>query len=88
MNQPGAICYYSLMPALDTSPEIEALQIKMRRAMTPAQCLDMAIEISLLSRALYKAGIRQNHPDWTERQIMIELFRLACLPNRLPDSLR
>jgi hypothetical protein len=76
------------MTPLDTSPEIEEMQIKMRRAMTPAQCLETAIEISLFSRELCKAGIQREHPEWTERQIMIELFRLACFPNPLPDSLR
>jgi hypothetical protein len=45
------------MPPLDTSPKIEEMQIEMRRAMTPAQCLETAIEISLLSRELCKAGI-------------------------------
>jgi hypothetical protein len=76
------------MPPLDTSPKIEEMQIEMRRAMTPAQCLETAIEISLLSRELCKAGIKRDHPEWTERQMMIELFCMACLPKPLPDSLR
>lgn len=53
--------------------------------MTPAQKLQMACEISDLAHALRKAGIRRDHPEWTERQVIIELLRQAFLPDPLPS---
>lgn len=76
------------MAVSDTSPDIAAMQIKIRRSMTPEQRLRIAFEISDMSRAFRKAGIRRDHPDWTERQVMIELFRLAFLPEPLPAWVR
>lgn len=73
------------MPPLDTSSEMEQMQIEIRRAMTPAQRLKVALDISYCCRELRKSGIRRGHPDWSERQVMIELFRLAFLPDPLPD---
>jgi hypothetical protein len=74
--------------ALDTSPEIEEMQLQIRRAMTPEQRLLVALDLSLLCREFRKAGIRRAHPDWSERQVMIELFRLAFLPEPLPNWVR
>ena len=76
------------MPISDTSPEIEAMQLEIRRRMTPEQRWKVTLEISETYRAFRKAGIRKQHPDWTERQVMIELFRLAFLPNPLPAWVR
>jgi hypothetical protein len=73
---------------LDTTPEIAAMQIAIRRAMTPEQRLQIALDISHCCRELRKAGIRRNHPDWSDRQVMIELFRLAFLPEPLPAWVR
>jgi hypothetical protein len=74
--------------ALDTSPEIEEMQLQIRRAMTPEQRLLVALDLSDFCRELRKAGIRRDHPDWSERQVMIELFRLAFLPKPLPAWVR
>ena len=76
------------MPTSDTSPEIEAMQIKIRRGMSPEQRLRTALDLSDYCRTIRKAGIRRDHPDWTERQVMIELFRLAFLPQPLPSWVR
>jgi acyl-ACP thioesterase len=76
------------MAMTDTSPEIEAMQLQIRRSMTAEQRLRVALEISDRCRQLRKAGIRRDHPDWSERQVMIELFRLAFLPEPLPSWVR
>ena len=76
------------MATRDTSPEIEAMQLEIRRRMTPAQRWKVAIEISETYREFRKAGIRMQHPEWTDRQVMIELFRLAFLPEPLPAWVR
>jgi acyl-ACP thioesterase len=76
------------MAISDTSPEVEAMQLEIRRKMTGAQRLRLALEMSQFARELKKAGIRQDHPDWTERQVMVELFRLAFFPEPLPAWVR
>jgi hypothetical protein len=76
------------MAISDTSPEIEAMQIQIRRSMTPSQRLGIAIELSDLLREFRKAGIKRDHPDWCDHQVMIEMFRLAFLPKPLPSWVR
>jgi hypothetical protein len=82
-------CYdASMPPPLDTTPEIEAMQIRIFRSMTIEQHLEIALEISLLSRALMKAGVRNQHPDWSDSEIEREVQRLAFFPQPLPDWVR
>lgn len=64
------------------------MQIEIWRSMTPKQRFEVAIEISDLLREFRKAGIRRDHPEWTERQVLIELFRLAFFPEPLPAWVR
>jgi hypothetical protein len=56
--------------------------------MTEEQRLLLALEMSLFARSLAKAGIRQEHPNWTHGQVALELLRLAFLPQPLPEKLR
>jgi hypothetical protein len=56
--------------------------------MTEEQRLLLALEMSLFARSLAKAGIRHEHPDWTDGQVARELLRLAFLPQPLPEKLR
>ena len=76
------------MPLTDTSPAAHAVQLEILRAMTGEQRLLMALEMSLLVRELAKAGIRRDHPDWTEGQVSREVLRRAFLPEPLPLGLR
>ena len=76
------------MPITDTSTEAQALQVQIHRAMTEGQRLVLALDMSLFARALAKARIRQEHPEWTEDQVARELLRLAFLPQPLPEKLR
>jgi hypothetical protein len=73
-----------LVPITDTSAEAQAIQLQIYRAMTGEQRFLLALEMSLFARALAKARIRQEHPDWTEGQVARELLRLAFLPGPLP----
>ena len=57
------------------------------RNMTGEQRLLLAWDMSLFARELARAGIRQEHPDWTEAQVARELLRLAFLPAPLPSGL-
>jgi hypothetical protein len=56
--------------------------------MSGEQRLLLAFEMSMFARELATARIRSEHPDWPEKQIAMELFRLAFLPAPLPASLR
>jgi hypothetical protein len=72
----------------DTSADAQAVQVQIHRAMTEEQRLLLALEMSLFARALARARIRQEHPDWTEGQVARELLRMAFLPHPLPEKLR
>lgn len=75
-------------PPLDTTPEIEAMQIRIFSSMTIEQHLEAALEISLLSRGLMTAGVRRDHPDWSDKEVEREVHRLAFFPQPLPDWVR
>lgn len=73
-----------VMPISDTSPEIQAMQDRIIMAMTGEQRLKLAVDMSLFARALAKARICREHPEWSEKEVMLELFRLAFFPEPLP----
>ena len=75
------------MALSDTSPEAQAVQFEIWRKMSGEQRMTLAYEMSMFARELMKAGIRGDHPKWTEAQIARELLRLAFLPEPLPDWL-
>jgi len=83
---PGA-CYHHAVVMSDTTPEAKAIQEEALRNMTGEQRLLLAWDMSLFARELARAGIRQEHPDWTEAQVARELLRLAFLPAPLPSGL-
>lgn len=56
--------------------------------MSGEQRLLLAFEMSLFARDLAKAGIRRDHPEWTDAQVARELLRLAFLPAPLPPGLK
>ncbi|MFY9660677.1 MAG: hypothetical protein WAJ97_08630 [Terriglobales bacterium] len=68
----------------DTSPAAQALQLKIQSAMSGEQRMLLALEMSEFARELARAGIRRDHPQWTEAQVARELLRLAFLPAPLP----
>jgi len=76
------------MPISDTSPEIEAMQIKIIRSMTVEQRLLQALDLTLMVREFMKAGIRHRHPEWSEQEVMREIHREAFLPDPLPPWIR
>ncbi len=45
------------------------IQKKIFQAMAPAQKLEMALRLYYSARDLKAAGLRAQHPDWTEDQI-------------------
>ena len=76
------------MSVSDTSPQVEALRLKILRGMSGEQRLRNAVEMSELTRRLARARIVQEHPDWNEDRVIRELLRIAFLPAPLPAKLR
>lgn len=56
--------------------------------MSGEQRLLAALEMSDLTRELARTRILQEHPEWTESQVIRELVRIAFLPDPLPSGLR
>ena len=73
------------MPHTDTSPEAQAVQFEIHRAMSGEQRILLAFEMSLFARELAREGIRREHPDWPEARVARELLRLAFFPEPLPS---
>jgi hypothetical protein len=71
-----------------TSPAAQEVQLQIYRAMTGEQRLRLAFEMSLFARELMKAGIRNDHPDWSEERVIREVIRLAFLPDLPRPALR
>ena len=44
-------------------------QIKIYKAMTPAQKLDVSINLYQSAKAIKKAAIKKQHPEWSEKKI-------------------
>jgi len=73
------------MPSSDTHPTAEALQNRIQAMMTGEQRLLLAYEMSMFARELSRERIRSEHPNWSEKQVALEILRLAFLPAPLPD---
>ena len=69
----------------DTSPEAEAVQLRVLKSMSNEQRFLIALDMSESLRAIARERIRQEHPDWSERQVVRELLRLAFFPDPLPE---
>jgi hypothetical protein len=75
------------MPISDTSPEAAEIQLRLQREMTGEQRLKLAFGLSDLAQKLTKAGIRRDHPDWSEREVNREWLRQCFFPEPLPPGL-
>jgi len=62
----------SMLPDEEPSPE----QIAAYRRMTPAQRLERAEQLYWTAREVKAAGVRWQHPDWSEEQVKAEVRRI------------
>jgi hypothetical protein len=69
----------------DTTSAVRAIQFDIQRSMTGEQRLLLAFEMSMFARELNRERIRREHADWSEKQVVRELLRLAFLPASLPE---
>jgi hypothetical protein len=64
----------NLIPA-DTSPDAHRKQIEILRKLSPEQLALISLELSDNVRQIVIAGIKKQHPDFTDKQIRRELLR-------------
>jgi len=67
-----AILVRGRTPDDDPSPE----QIKIYRQMTGARRLQLAEQMFWSARELKAAGVRHQHPDWADEQVIAEVNRI------------
>ncbi len=81
------------MRPADTSPEAWKVFLDLQRRLSPSESLRRALEYSEFVRKLAEAGLRQQYPGATDREIFLrearqrlgtELFQKA-FPGELPD---
>jgi len=51
-------------------------QVRAYRAMTPEQKLQAASDLYWAARSLKEAALRQQHPEWTDAQVVREVTRV------------
>ena len=71
----------------DTTPEAWAVRLAVLRRLTGPQRVEIAIEMSEFVRELALAGLRREHPDWSEKELLLELMRHWYRGCSLPDTL-
>lgn len=72
----------------DTTPEAEAIQAAVHRKLSGAQRMTTALEMSLMMRDLSAARLKRDHPEWSDRELKLELLRYAFNGKALPKALR
>jgi hypothetical protein len=70
----------------DTTAEAQSIQDEIHRKMGPERRFELAWELSLLAREFALAGIRRDHPEFTESEAMREYVRTRLLPDMRPPK--
>ena len=68
------------MTARDTSAEGMAAQLEVYRRMRPAARLQVALELTEMSRKLLADGIRARHPEYSNEQVRLAMIRVWLTP--------
>ena len=68
----------------DTSAEAAYVQASVHRRLSGVERFRIALDMSLTARAFALARLRREHSDWSERQLMLEVVRIAFLPGKPP----
>ena len=67
---------------MDTSIEIERIQMTIFRKMSPEDRLKQAGYLTDLMKKLLEQGVRKRHPDYSEEYVRLAVIRLL-LPEKL-----
>jgi len=62
----------------------DKIQAEIHEQLTMSERLRLTCEMSELARDLLRARIRMEHPDWSERQVTLEVLRAAFAPYPCP----
>jgi hypothetical protein len=68
------------MTPRDTSQEAAAAQLEVYRRMTPEARLQVALELTEMSRKLLADGIRARHPEYSDEQVRLAMIRVWLTP--------
>lgn len=63
----------------DTNPVVASLQADVLRKLPGERRLALAVEMSVVTRTLLKAGLRRVHPAWSTERIRQEMLRRTVL---------
>lgn len=61
---------------VDEPNETRRAQFELFRRATPARRLGLARSLSTSTISLARAAIRRRHPDWSERDVLLEFVRV------------
>jgi hypothetical protein len=67
----------SVSRPLDTSPEAQAVQDAIYRALGPYRRVETAFRLTASARALAAAGVRHRHPHYSDEQVDAAVARLV-----------
>ncbi len=72
------------MPATDTTPQAEAIQLELYRAAGPAGRVRIAVDLSEAVRQTALAGIRRRHPEFSEDEVADAFLKVmyGCVRKR------
>lgn len=68
------------MTPRDTSDEAMGAQLESYRRMTPEARLQVALELTEMSRRLLADGIRARHPEYDDDQVRLAMIRVWLTP--------
>lgn len=60
----------------DTTPDAARVQLEVYRRMTGAQRVELGVKLSMAMRRMVLEGIRARHPEYTDEQARLVLFRV------------
>lgn len=64
------------MRKLDTSEELDKIQVEILRGMKPEQRLKLALQLFETEKKLLMEGIHSRHPEYSEEEIKLALIRI------------
>lgn len=64
--------------------QADEIQRSILRSMSCSERLRLACDMSDMAHDLCLARIRQQHPDWTEAEVIREMVRVAFAPQPTP----
>ena len=71
----------------DTSPAVAEVQASVLRRLSPLARLDLAVDMSVATRAFLRARLREAHPDWPQQTLDRAVLQHILPEGRFPPTL-